>query len=375
MPLGHFVKTLNTTAVAAKVEVKIHGMTLSEDASDKKFMVWLQRKGKSRGTALIKAEGSAVVWDEAVTQTCTLYQDAKGLFKRKRFAVVVIWNSCNQEAPGQQFGTVEVDLSHSSEMKSYGLTQCSDSRALIRMSITTTYSNDKHNNSPAAKGSKSGGKKPPVGAFGGAAMRGKGDDSGFYTGHRDDDRRRGESKKGDYHDHEDRDMYDEYNEYRRSPSPENYYSKYNTPGKRSDGSFESAYGRGSGGGRSDYDDDYYRRSPDDTYDRDRRRSGSWDSRDRSPSYDDRGGERDRFDSMEREFEGDRDQEDEQGNSSWGVETEDIDREFMGGSIPVIDDRYASPSVRNDMHHQYTPSLREGRDLGGKLMSPLGDAWA
>jgi hypothetical protein len=56
MPLGHFVKTFNTTAVPAKVEVKIHGMTLSGDASDKKFMVWLQRKGKSRGTALVKAE-------------------------------------------------------------------------------------------------------------------------------------------------------------------------------------------------------------------------------------------------------------------------------------------------------------------------------
>jgi len=56
MPLGHLMKTLNTKAVSAKVEVKIHDMTLSEDASDKKFMVWLQRKGKSRGTTLIKAE-------------------------------------------------------------------------------------------------------------------------------------------------------------------------------------------------------------------------------------------------------------------------------------------------------------------------------
>ena len=314
-----------------------------------------------------------MVWDESVTQTCTLYQDAKGLFKRKRFALVVIWNSCNQEAPGQQFGTVDLDLSHSSEMKSYGLTKCSDPRALIRLSVTATSSNDKVN-SPAAKGSNSS-KKPPVGSFAGSDMWSKHDEEGVYTGHRDDDRRRGESKKGDYYDdHYDRDMYDDH---RRSPSPENYYNKYNTPGKRSDGSFESSYGRGSGG-RGDYDDDYYRRSPDDAYDDDlRRRSGSWDSRDRdrdsdrSPSYDREVGRDQRFDSREREFEGDQ----ELGGSSWGVETEDIDREFMGGSIPIIDDRYNSPSVRNDMHHQFTPSLREGRDSGGKLMPPMGDAWA
>ena len=54
MSLGHFVKTLNTTPVPAKVSVQIHNMTLSTDASDKKFMVWLQRKGKSRGTALVR---------------------------------------------------------------------------------------------------------------------------------------------------------------------------------------------------------------------------------------------------------------------------------------------------------------------------------
>lgn len=55
MTLGHFVKRLNTTPVNAKVQVRIHNMTMSKDASDKKFMVWITRKGKSRGTALVKA--------------------------------------------------------------------------------------------------------------------------------------------------------------------------------------------------------------------------------------------------------------------------------------------------------------------------------
>lgn len=101
---------MGTTAVPAKVSVHVHDLTLSNDASDKKFMVWLQRKGKSRGTALVRAESNAVIWDESVTQTCTLYQDNKSTFKRKKFSVVVIWNSCSEEAPGQEYGKMEVDL-------------------------------------------------------------------------------------------------------------------------------------------------------------------------------------------------------------------------------------------------------------------------
>ena len=64
-----------------------------------------------------RAESNAVLWDEAVTQTCTLYQGSKGNFKRKKFTVAVIWNSCSEEAPGQEFGKVEVDLSRSAEVR------------------------------------------------------------------------------------------------------------------------------------------------------------------------------------------------------------------------------------------------------------------
>jgi len=55
---------------------------------------------------------------------------------------------------------VEVDLSHSSEMRSYPLTKCDDTAAIIRMSVTTTYSNDTANG-PAAKKKQ----KQPVGMF------------------------------------------------------------------------------------------------------------------------------------------------------------------------------------------------------------------
>lgn len=101
----------------------------------------------------------------------------------------------------------------------------------------------------------------------------------------------------------------------------------------------------------------------------KRRTDSWDGQ-RSYGREEGGG------GYEREFGfGDQDK------NYYGVETEDIDREFMGGGedvIEAIDDRYASPSVRNNMHHHFTPSLREaggGRDVSGKLKAPLGDAWA
>jgi hypothetical protein len=107
MSLGHLFKTLNTTPVASKVSVHISSMSLSgASTGDRKFMVWLQRKGKSRGTALVRAVGSTVEWGETVSLSCTLYRGSNGEVRRKRFDVVVIWNSCTEEAPGQVFGKV-----------------------------------------------------------------------------------------------------------------------------------------------------------------------------------------------------------------------------------------------------------------------------
>lgn len=91
MSFGHFYKTLNTTACTSRVSVKISSLKLSGNCSDKKFMVWLQRKGKSRGTCLVRSESdlsedtSTVRWDENVTMSCTLYKEKKGsrAFKRK----------------------------------------------------------------------------------------------------------------------------------------------------------------------------------------------------------------------------------------------------------------------------------------------------
>jgi len=123
MSLGHLIKTLNTTPVASKVSVHVSTMSLSANASDRKFMVWLQRKGKSRGTALVRATGASVNWAETVTQTCTLYRCPDGTCKRKRFDVVVIWNSCQEEAPGQVFGKVEIDVSESCGKVRRGVTE------------------------------------------------------------------------------------------------------------------------------------------------------------------------------------------------------------------------------------------------------------
>jgi hypothetical protein len=133
-------------------------------------MVWLQRKGQSRGTELIRAVGDSVAWNENVTQTCTLYRASSGEIKRKRFSVVVIWNSCAEEAPGQVFGTVEIDVSESCGMKRYDLEGC-DERAHIWMEIEVELGDGIV--SPSGTPSKESAKKNrgPVGGFG----SGKGD--------------------------------------------------------------------------------------------------------------------------------------------------------------------------------------------------------
>ncbi len=155
------MKTIGTTPVQAKIIVHISEMTITKNASDRKFMVWLQRKGKSRGTDLVKAEGSRAIWDESVTQTVTLYQDKKtGSFKRKRYIVSVIWNSCREEAPGQEFGRVEIDVAVPSSMREYNLRNCIDAEARIKLDIAVEYIDAKTIRY-----------KPPVGGFGVAGLR------------------------------------------------------------------------------------------------------------------------------------------------------------------------------------------------------------
>jgi len=178
MPLGHLYKTLNTTAVEAKVLVTVNVMTLSADASDKKFMVWLKRKGKSRGTALIRAKGCEVCWNEKITQTCTLYRsNSSNFLKTKHFEVVVIWNSCYEEAPGQTFGSVKLNLAESAGVTNYSLSNCDDPFARISIGVETEVSDGKgkgssssNSNSNTKKKKK---KKGPVGGFGDALMHQK----------------------------------------------------------------------------------------------------------------------------------------------------------------------------------------------------------
>ena len=177
MPLGHLIKSIGTSSVEARVKVTIKSMALSADASDKKFMVWLKRKGKSRGTALVRAEGCEVNWNESVTQTCTLLRSkGSGFLKSKRFNVVVIWNSCYEEAPGQTFGVVEVDLAESCGMNSYSLTKCDDPFAKIDLEIDcklvdgggfmgSSFGGGQEKKKSDEKKKKKG-KKEPVGGFG-----------------------------------------------------------------------------------------------------------------------------------------------------------------------------------------------------------------
>ena len=177
MSFGHFVKKINTSEVEARVIVTIKSMTLSEDASDKKFMVWLKRNGKSRGTGLIRAQGCHVNWNETVAQTCTLLRSrGSGFLKSKRFNVVVIWNSCYEEAPGQVFGTLEVNLAESSKLTSYSLSNCNDPFAKIDLAIDCqvvggdSEGNNAVGNSGSNKNNKNKKKKnkQPVGGFGDA---------------------------------------------------------------------------------------------------------------------------------------------------------------------------------------------------------------
>ena len=128
MTLGHILKTRNTTVVNAKARVKIKKIELANDASDKKFMVWLKRKGKSRGTALAQGRGLDAIFNEDITLSVTLYRDHRtGLYHRKRFSISVF---CQPQLSDQaasvgvmakEFGWCEIDVSHSSELRSVRL--------------------------------------------------------------------------------------------------------------------------------------------------------------------------------------------------------------------------------------------------------------
>ncbi|GMH85937.1 hypothetical protein TL16_g10386 [Triparma laevis f. inornata] len=258
MSFGHFYKTLNTTTVSSRVTVKISSLTLTGNCSDKKFMVWLQRKGKSRGTGLIRSQGSQgdktsqVRWDEDVSMSCTLYKEKKGSksFKRKKFSVVVIWNSCNEEAPGQEFGRVEIDLSKSSEMRSYSLDNCSDGRATIALEVSTVLLDEDDVNSSPTKN----GRKKPVGGF------------VDYSG----DKFNGESKEADYED-------------------ENTHQNYSQDYRHGGGGF--GYPRREEEKRVEYEDySYPIRDPDREPDRDQRYGEGEPPYRPGPYYDDRRGD-------------------------------------------------------------------------------------
>lgn len=121
--IGHLLKKRNSCEVKVKVRVKIVKIELATSASDRKFMVWLQRKGKSRGTALVNGNGLEVTFGEDVTLSVTLYKDHEtGLYSRKRFSLVVFAQQQGLDlnsAPTmvKKLGRCEIDVSHSSELK------------------------------------------------------------------------------------------------------------------------------------------------------------------------------------------------------------------------------------------------------------------
>lgn len=104
-----------------KVRVEVVKLELATSGSDKKFMVWLQRKGKARGTGIVNGNGLEAIFGESITLSVTLYRDYDtGLYSRKRFSLVVF---AQKQDPGcaptmmKKFGRCEIDVSHSSEVK------------------------------------------------------------------------------------------------------------------------------------------------------------------------------------------------------------------------------------------------------------------
>ena len=320
---------------------------------------------------------------------------------------MVIWNSCNEEAPGQEFGKVEIDLSRSSEMRSYSLENCSDSRAAIALEVTTTIVDEDDagkGNTPQAKSRK----KEPVGGFGnykGGREETKDDydenshhnyashspryrdaeedrryDSGDYGDYsypdrgygrnRDDDgyfndRRGGDYDRGSYNDR--RDDYGDDDDLRGSPSSYNGVGGSSpVPDREYDQNYERVYeddgfgmrpkgsptplsrppGMGLPPGMGDYDDRDLDRDQDRDRDRDRDRRDYFDIDD------------DEF-GVNREYLGDDDD---------GIDMEEIK-----------DDPYSSPSVRNASMHKHTPSKLPDPGVAtfqGALPKPkIEDAWA
>eukprot|EP00592_Proboscia_alata_P003857 CAMPEP_0194369460 /NCGR_PEP_ID=MMETSP0174-20130528/17771_1 /TAXON_ID=216777 /ORGANISM="Proboscia alata, Strain PI-D3" /LENGTH=140 /DNA_ID=CAMNT_0039146421 /DNA_START=73 /DNA_END=495 /DNA_ORIENTATION=- len=137
MTIGQFFKLRNTTAVPAKIKVKIVGMKMGQEMTNARFMVWLKRKEKARGTELRQAVGKGVVWGEDITMSSTLYRDKNtGRFKQKRYSVVVIRDS------GEYFGTCEINVGTDVEEVNIPLAECKDEYARIRLAISVHLNDD-----------------------------------------------------------------------------------------------------------------------------------------------------------------------------------------------------------------------------------------
>lgn len=112
-------------------------MKMGHEIPNSRFMVWLKRKEKSRGTGLKETIGKTVVWDEDITMSSTLYRDkSTGFFKQKRYTVVVIKDS------GEYFGTCEINISKDVEEVNIPLVECKDQYARIRLAISVHLKDD-----------------------------------------------------------------------------------------------------------------------------------------------------------------------------------------------------------------------------------------
>ena len=265
-----------------------------------------------------------MTWDEVVTHTCTLYRDSRGFFKRKRFNVVVIWNSCKLEAPGQPFGKVELDLSHSSEMRTYYLTDCVDPHAAIRLEVRAEC--DAESDSRIARGGPARQQVPTSSPKQESRSSYSRDKNGYLSYHTPS---RSESKSYGHGDNDRRRYEPDHEREEKRDGRDFHKSSYDS--RDDERSRYADERRGSG-------DDYERHGAYRNYDQHR----EWD---RDRHYDDKL-------YRDRRYEEDDDYNDDNAATD--------EREYVGGS-EIIDNRYVSPSTRNGMHDQYTPALRRGSD--------------
>lgn len=121
-----FLQRLRADPISAKVTVTIHNVHLQEDFSNCRFMVWLRRHGKARGTRLEEQQDQFVYFEEPITMHVTLYRTRHGDFLPKVFEVEVIYTQKGVEAPGQPFGFAEVNLAFSAPNQSFILQDCWD---------------------------------------------------------------------------------------------------------------------------------------------------------------------------------------------------------------------------------------------------------